>query len=104
MNAPSTAVKEKQKTNLKSKKPVKYQVVFHNDDVTPMDYVVAILVKVFAHTEESSTAIMLKVHNEGRAVAGIYMREIALTKQKEVEHYNKSFQQNLKITVEPVTE
>lgn len=104
MNSPSTITKDKQTVKKKIKKPGKYQVIFHNDDVTPMDYVVAILMKIFSHSEQSAYDIMMKVHNEGRAVAGIYIKEIAMTKQKEVEQYNKCYKFHLKTTVEPVAE
>jgi len=63
--------------------PKKYKVVFLNDDVTPMEFVIEILKKVFRHSQESAEQITLTVHTEGSAIAGIYSFEIA--EQKTVE-------------------
>lgn len=60
--------------------PQKYAVVLKNDDFTPMDFVVEILLQVFNLSEIRAFEIMLQVHNEGRGVAGVYSREIAETK------------------------
>lgn len=62
------------------KKPKKWQVVLYNDDYTPMDFVVEILVGVFRHNRNSAYHVMMKVHNEGKGIAGVYSKEIAITK------------------------
>jgi len=63
--------------------PAKYKVIFINDDVTPIDWVIEILVKTFKHSQSSAEQITLQIHNEGSAVVGIYSYEIA--EQKSVE-------------------
>lgn len=60
-----------------------YRVVFVNDDTTPMDFVVAVLVEVFGHAVKAATRIMLKVHEEGSGTAGTYPHEIAEAKAVE---------------------
>lgn len=67
-------------TKKKLEKPPMYKVLLHNDDFTTMDFVVFVLNHVFARTEAESVVIMLKVHNEGVGVAGIYPFEIASMK------------------------
>ena len=57
-----------------------YQVVLLNDDFTPMEFVVAILQEYFSKDRREATQIMLKVHNEGRGVCGVFSRDIASTK------------------------
>lgn len=72
------AVIEKKKvTERKLKPPKRYNVVICNDDVTPMEFVVQLLMTIFRHSEQSSVAIMLKIHQEGSAIAGVYTFEIA---------------------------
>jgi ATP-dependent Clp protease adaptor protein ClpS len=59
------------------KGPNKYQVIFLNDNVTPMDYVVQCLVTIFGKTAEESKDITIEVHEKGRSIAGIYSYEVA---------------------------
>ena len=63
--------------------PPLYKVVLLNDDYTPMDFVVEVLEVFFGLDREQATRIMLTVHTEGRAVCGLYTRDIAETKAKE---------------------
>lgn len=65
------------------KKPSRWKVIFHNDDVTTMDFVVWVLMTIFGKTTEEAVQIMLKVHHEGRGVAGVYCRDLAETKAAE---------------------
>ncbi len=70
----------------KSNLPKKYKVIVLNDDVTPMEFVIAMLMTIFRHKQEPATDITLKIHQEGSAVAGIYSYEIA--EQKVLESTN----------------
>ena len=65
--------------------PPMCRVVLLNDDYTPMDFVVGVLVSVFNKGEAEATRIMLDVHRKGRGVCGVYTREVAETKVKTVE-------------------
>ena len=64
-------------TTRKVKEPSKYKVIVCNDDVTPVEFVVAMLVTVFNHEERRALNLTLTVHNKGSAVAGVYSYEIA---------------------------
>jgi len=65
----------------KIKRPSKYQIVFYNDDFTPMELVVIILMDVFRHNSDKAALIMMEVHQKDRAIAGgPYSKEIAETK------------------------
>lgn len=57
--------------------PDKYNVIMLNDDSTPMDFVVNVLTTIFRHNMESAKAVMLEVHEKGRAVCGTYSYEVA---------------------------
>lgn len=63
--------------------PGRYKVILQNDDHTPMDFVIALLMHVFKHTDERAREITLQVHEEGAGVAGIYPYEIAEQKGME---------------------
>ena len=95
-------VKKKSKSKQKLKAPNKYQVIFHNDDFTPMEFVVYLLQIVFSHSSTAAEAIMLNVHQKGKGVAGIYSQQIAETKAYECMQHAKENQFPLMVAVEEV--
>lgn len=64
--------------------PKQYKVILHNDDYTPMEFVVQILMEIFHKSATQSQQIMLQVHKQGKAICGIYIHEIAATKVSQV--------------------
>jgi len=70
--------------------PPMYKVILHNDDYTPMDLVVDILMKVFHKNVDEANSIMWQVHEKGKAVCGIYVHEIAQTKVHQVKTIAKA--------------
>ncbi len=64
--------------------PPEYAVIMLNDDYTPMDFVVAILMEEFHHEQAKAVQIMLDIHHTGFGVAGVYSRDIAETKANHV--------------------
>jgi len=84
----------------KLKRPPMYKVLIHNDDYTPMDFVVHILEKFFGMGREKATQVMLQVHTRGVGVAGVYTREVAETKVAQVNDYAREHDHPLKCTME----
>ena len=84
----------------KLEKPKLFKVILHNDDFTTMDFVVFVLEYVFARSEAESFTIMLKVHNEGLGIAGIYPYEIANMKSEKAMNLAKAREYPLLCTVE----
>lgn len=82
--------------------PPMYQVVLLNDDYTPMDFVVVVVQHVFGKSLEEASRIMLKVHNEGRGVVGVYTRDIAATRVESVIQLARMNQHPLQCIMEPV--
>ena len=64
----------------KTEPPKLFQVVMHNDDYTPMEFVVMVLQEYFLRDIETATQIMLKIHHDGRGVCGVYSKDVAATK------------------------
>ncbi|MGQ0542885.1 MAG: ATP-dependent Clp protease adaptor ClpS, partial [Blastocatellia bacterium] len=64
------------------------------------EFVVFILEYVFMKNEAESIVIMLKVHNEGMGVAGIYPYDIAYMKSQKAMNLAKSREYPLLVTVE----
>ena len=75
----------------KIKQPPLYKVVLHNDDYTPMEFVVILLEQFFGMPREKATQVMLHVHTKGKGVCGVFTREVAETKVAQV---NESSRQN----------
>ncbi len=86
----------------KLKRPSMYKVMLLNDDYTPMDFVVEILEKFFSMNREKATQVMLTVHVQGKAVCGIYTRDIAETKSAQVNQYAREHQHPLLSDIEAV--
>ncbi len=87
-------------SDIKLEKPKLFKVLLHNDDFTTMDFVVFVLQYVFMRDEAESITIMLKVHNEGLGLAGIYPYEIANMKAQKAMNLAKAREFPLLCTVE----
>jgi ATP-dependent Clp protease adaptor protein ClpS len=81
-----TIVEKKTRITDSIKEPGKFKVVVCNDDTTPVEFVISLLVLVFKHTEKAALELTLQIHNSGRATVGVYSNEIA--EQKAVDATN----------------
>jgi len=81
--------KEEIRTELMLQEPAMYRVILHNDDYTSMDFVVNILIKIFHKNHEEAERIMIKIHEKGSAICGVYTHEIAQTKTDQVKQLAK---------------
>lgn len=70
----------RERTSVRTKEPVQYNVIMINDDFTTMDFVVMILMEIFKKDEVTAEQLMLKVHQTGRAVVATYPYDIAVSK------------------------
>ena len=61
-----------EKVKVVTTEPEKYRVILLNDDVTPMDFVINILVSIFKHSTDTAKDLTLKIHKEGSAIVGVY--------------------------------
>ena len=90
----------KERVNNGIKEPGNYNVIFHNDDFTPMDFVTLLLIHIFFKSEIEAETFMLRVHNEGRAVVGVYTYDIATSKANDATNIARKNGFPLRITVE----
>lgn len=93
-------VKILDKNKIKIKKPNHYKVVMYNDDFTTMEFVVAILIRIFNKKIEEANKIMLDVHKKGKGIAGVYPYDIAISKVAKSLNYAKQEGFPFKLTVE----
>jgi ATP-dependent Clp protease adaptor protein ClpS len=93
-----STVLEAQQTRLKP--PPLYKVLLLNDDFTPMEFVVVVLQQFFSKNREQATQIMLKVHQEGVGVCGVYTQDVAQTKVDQVTAFAQDNQHPLQCVME----
>lgn len=89
-----------EKQVVKIERPKMYQVVMYNDDFTPFDFVVAVLMQFFNKGMDEATAIMMQVHMQGKGICGVFPKDIAETKATEVMKWAKVEQHPLRLQVE----
>jgi ATP-dependent Clp protease adaptor protein ClpS len=89
-----------EETKTKLKRPKKWVVILHNDDITPMDFVIELLSTVFRMDTAAAMSLMLMVHTQGKGVAGIYPFEVAEQKLAEAQAYVKLCHMSLQLSIE----
>lgn len=80
------------KPDVKIKEPPMYKVLILNDPVTPMDFVVDVLKKVFHKDSDAAFKLMKNAHTTGCSLCGIFPKDIAEMKMhlvKETAKKNK---------------
>ena len=82
--------------------PKKCNVILLNDDVTPMNFVVEVLIGLFEHTTETAEDVMLYIHKTGKGVAGTYDPEVAEQKAYETQQLSRSKGFPLTVDIEQI--
>jgi ATP-dependent Clp protease adaptor protein ClpS len=96
----TTEAKVEEKTVVSVQPPKMWKVIFLNDDATPMELVIELLIGVFKHSESTAKEITLEIHNTGSGIAGVYAFEIAEQKGIEATLIARQNGSPLKIQVE----
>ena len=84
-----TAVKTRNDTVLKNDpklnipEPPMFKVIFVNDEITTMEFIIEVLKNIFHHDEDRAQVLTIKIHEEGSGVVAVYPFEIA--EQKGIE-------------------
>ena len=93
--------KIKERTRVRLEEPRRFRVILHNDDFTTMDFVVMILKNVFFKNAGEAERLMMEVHKKGQAVAGIYPKDIAMSKMQKATRMARESNFPLRLTCEP---
>lgn len=94
-----TRVRVKPKENLSP--PRMYKVIYLNDEITTMEFVVETLLEIFDHSYDVAVELTQKIHEEGSAIVGVYSYEIAEHKGVEVTVLARAKGFPLQVKVEP---
>src|SRR5215510_4176750 len=71
-------------TESQTRRQPPYAVILHNDDINTMEFVVAVLRKVFGYTVEKCVELMLEAHEKGRSAVWIGALEVAELKADQI--------------------
>ena len=99
-NSPQGSVVLKTRSERKTARPRMFRVLIHNDDYTPMEFVVHVLERFFGKGRDEATRIMLHVHQKGVGICGVYTYEVAETKVTQVMDFARNHQHPLQCTME----
>ena len=80
----TTDIVARVKKNLELKEPPLFRVIYINDNVTTVDFVIDSLVQHFRYSKESAEKLTLDIHEVGSATVAILPFEIAEQKGIEV--------------------
>jgi ATP-dependent Clp protease adaptor protein ClpS len=97
----STDTVIEEKTKLTLKEPPKFKVIVFNDDYTPVEFVIALLIHIFNKDQVSATTLTLQIHNDGSCIVGIYSNEIAEQKVSDATKMSREHGHPLVIKSEP---
>jgi ATP-dependent Clp protease adaptor protein ClpS len=96
---PDTTVHPSNETQIEEIVP--YNVIFINDDVTTMEFVVHVLISVFKKDGATAVGLMLEVHNTGAAVVDVLPREEAELRQQQTHAMARQAGFPLRCIIEP---
>lgn len=98
--APGVGVAEP-KTQERVRLAPRYKVFLHNDPVTPMEFVVIVLVRIFGLDHKMAIGVMLEAHTEGLAFVGAYSLEQAEFRVEQAHSLARTAKYPLTLTYEP---
>ena len=99
--APNESVLTESRAVEKLQPPAMWRVLLHNDDYTTQEFVVWILETVFNKPPAEAFAIMMRVHQMGLGIAGIYTRDVAETKVNSTRQLAEQHEYPVLVTMEP---
>ena len=82
--------------------PMDYAVILLNDDFTPMDFVMAVLTKLFGKSVEEAEKITMQIHEQGSAMAMRASREICETRAAQVNQSSQAAGHPFKADIAPI--
>ena len=81
----------------------KYAVVLYNDDITPVEFVLNILISVFQKSPQGAIELIDEIQDNGQGIAGIYGMDEAYEKLDALDRIKAELNISLLATVEEVS-
>jgi len=99
MSPTLTTPRTKPKTT--TQRPKLWKVILLNDDYTPREFVVLVLMAVFRMNESAAHKVMMTAHQKGACVIAVFTKDVADTKAKEATELGQQKGYPLYFTTEP---
>jgi ATP-dependent Clp protease adaptor protein ClpS len=93
--------KPRTKVKLKTERPRLHKVILINDDYTPREFVVAVLMAEFRMNEDQAYRVMMTAHRRGVCVVAVFAKDIAESKATRATEMGRSKGYPLMFTTEP---
>ena len=87
--------------NFDLKEPPMYRVIYMNDNVTTMEFVIETLITIFNHSPETANDITISIHEQGSGIAAVLPYEMAEQKGVEVTQLARKNGFPLTVKLEP---
>lgn len=81
--------------------PKQFKVIYLNDEITTMEFVIQTLMEIFSYDFEGAAEITRKIHEEGSAVVAVLPFELAEHKGVEVTLLARTNGFPLQVKIEP---
>jgi ATP-dependent Clp protease adaptor protein ClpS len=81
---PNSEIRNKIKPNLGLQEPPMFKLIYINDDVTSMEFVINSLIEYFNYNPDTAAVLTNDIHEQGSAVVAVLPYEIAEQKGIEV--------------------
>ena len=94
-------IEPKHVTEVKPRLTPMYKILIHNDDVTPMDFVVYVLMEVFKKNIQDAAEIMIVAHKTGIALVTVLPLEQAELRSQQAHSLARTQKYPLMFTYEP---
>ena len=96
-----TVNKPRTRRKLKVERPRLHKVILLNDDYTPREFVIGVLMMVFHMSEDQAYRVMMTAHQRGACVVAAFTRDIAESKATEGTNAGRQKGHPLEFTTEP---
>ena len=96
-----TATQQRTKVRLKTERPRLHKVILVNDDYTPREFVVSVLMGEFRMSEDQAYKVMITAHRRGVCVVAVFTKDVAETKATRATDAGRAKGYPLMFTTEP---
>jgi ATP-dependent Clp protease adaptor protein ClpS len=96
-----TTTRTRTKVKTKTERPRLHKVILINDDYTPREFVVMVLMAEFRMSESQAYKVMVTAHRRGVCVVAVYTKDVAETKATRATDAGRAKGYPLLFTTEP---